>query len=137
MLLNDSPVVAPAAGKFENRGTPPVVVVTGGVPEVEDMEPRLDVPFGFEPLTALTPLPQLKPSWNPRSRLKDRDAETTRTSISTSWLFLSSCAIRRSRVGSTLGMSEMMRALVRSSEITSPRAVRNFLMVGTTVTALA
>ena len=84
MSLNERPVVAPAAGKFEKRGTPPVVVVAP-VDDVEEMEPRLLVPFGFEPLSAAPePLPQLNPSWKPRSLLNDRVAETTRTSISTS-----------------------------------------------------
>ena len=135
---NPIPLVGLVTGRFENNGiwlmlvgegaVFPIIVYSGLPPNV----PIGEVPTLPAPPTVVVPLPHPKPNWVPMSRAKLRVAATTRASISTSCVLRSSCASRRSTPGNTTGISSMISALVRSSAITSPRWVRNFLMIGTT-----
>src|SRR5260370_8214029 len=95
------------------------VLETVLVPTVES-PPATDRPFVVRPA---------KPNWVPISIAKDRDAATTRASISTCCDLRSRLRIRLSRIGMTEGMSRMMSWVERSSNRTSPLQLRNFLRV--------
>src|SRR5260370_3223710 len=103
------------------------VLETVLVPTVES-PPATDRPFVVRPA---------KPNWVPISIAKDRDAATTRASISTCCDLRSRLRIRLSRIGMTEGMSRMMSWFERSSNRTSPRELRNFLRIGANADALA
>src|SRR5437588_1056174 len=147
ILNSERPLVGPVAPRFENNGiealvtgvgcpgvmtgafTPGLVKYGGGktYPGCSGL-----FPMAGAPLAEKTLLPHPNPTWVPISRAKLRVAATTRASISTSGVLRSSLPRSSSIFGITLGMSSIINALVRSSETTSPRDDRNFLMVGTT-----
>ena len=89
------------------------------------------------PPNTLLPLEVANASCVPMSRAKERDAETTRASISTCCDLRSRLRIRLSMIGMTDGISRMISWFERSSYSMSPRELRNFLSVGASAAALA
>src|SRR5258708_278155 len=103
------------------------VVVTVLVPTAES-PPMTDRPFVVLPA---------KPNCVPISKAKEREAATTRASISTCCDLRSRLRIRLSMIGMTDGMSRMISWFERSSNKISPRELRNFFNNGAIEAALA
>src|SRR5438270_8180748 len=122
-------VVLPPAPKFEKNGG------AGNRPEFGDGITLLIGPPC--PVTVVALFVQPNASWVPISRAKFLVAATTRASISTSGVLVSSCLISRSTFGITPGISLMMSELVRLSAITVPLEDKKLFNVGTTSLAVA
>src|SRR5438445_10485888 len=124
----NSPLVgAPAARLvFSGRLVVPTEVRNGGGVLVTLLVPTDESPPIIDRPLVVCPA---KPNCVPISKAKERDAETTRASISTCCDLRSSWRIRLSRTGMTDGMSRMMIWFERSSYRISPRALRNFFSV--------
>src|SRR6267378_7699859 len=132
----NSPLVGATAPRlvFNGRLLVPAEVKKGGgvlvtvlVPTAES-PPRKDRPLVVLPA---------KPNCVPISSAKERDAETTRASISTCCDLRSRLRIRLSIVGMVDGMSRMMSWFERSLNKISPRELRNFFSIGASADALA
>src|SRR5260370_41656659 len=124
-LVTPFPLVAPPLTQVNgDGGTPPVMPLqpTDASPP-KRVRPPVMVPA--------------KPSSVPMSCAKERDAETTRASISTCCDLRSRLRIRLSMFGMTEGMSRMISWFERSSNKISPRELRNFFSVLAVGAALA
>src|ERR1700719_486902 len=140
------PLVGAPTPKFVFRGNEPLLVVvppeptiTGGAGRGGKLRTIGLVPTAPVPENRLRPLllAAANANWVPISREKVRFAATTRASISTCCDLRSSCRIRLSRTGRTLGISRIIRVFERLSASTSPREERNFFSVVTRSDALA
>src|SRR5246127_5154370 len=134
------PLVGAPTPKFVLSGNEPLVVLgppepttTGGAGSGGKLRITGLVPTPPVPDQMLRPLllAAAKANWVPISREKLRFAATTRASISTCCDLRSSCRIRLSRTGRTLGISRIISVFERLSASTSPREERNFFSVVT------